>query len=186
MASLDGRPLCAWRTGTLTHRISTIQLPFPGFDELRADARTEGYRFIDRLADDWESGANRFDAPGETLCGCAENGLLVAVGGLNRDPFADGADTGRIRRVYVRPNFRRQGIGRALVAALIDQGRGRFQILRLRTDNAGAARLYEQLGFEPVEEERVTHILRFHAAADRMRGPKPPHRIVQRAKTYSP
>ena len=84
-------------------QISKIRLPIGGLDELRAEARAEGYNFIDRLANEWESGMNRFDASGETLCGHLENGLLVAVGGLNRDPFAGRADVGRIRRVYVRP-----------------------------------------------------------------------------------
>ena len=37
------------------------------FDELRAEASAEGYRFLDRLATDWASGTMRFDRPGEAL-----------------------------------------------------------------------------------------------------------------------
>src|SRR2546429_4361329 len=33
------------------------------FDTIRAEARAEGYRFLDRLASDWASGAMRFDRP---------------------------------------------------------------------------------------------------------------------------
>jgi GNAT superfamily N-acetyltransferase len=147
-------------------QISKIRLPIGGLDELRAEARAEGYNFIDRLANEWESGMNRFDASGETLCGHLENGLLVAVGGLNRDPFAGRADVGRIRRVYVHPLRRGRGIGAALVSALIDESRVNFACVRLRAENPGAARLYERLGFEPITHPSATHILILDCPAD--------------------
>jgi hypothetical protein len=65
-----------------------IELPIPGIERLQQEACDEGYDFIETLVDEWASGANRFDAPGETLCGLLDQGLLVAVGGLNCDPFA--------------------------------------------------------------------------------------------------
>lgn len=34
---------------------------------LEKEAIGEGFRFITRLIDEWHSGANRFDAPGECL-----------------------------------------------------------------------------------------------------------------------
>ena len=137
-----------------------------GLDELLDEARAEGYNFLDRLAHEWESGTNRFDAPGETLCGHLENGLLVAVGGLNRDPFAARPDVGRIRRLYVRPEWRGKGIGAALVGALIKEARMSFACVRLRAENPGAARLYERLGFETIVDPNATHILIFDSAAD--------------------
>ena len=142
-------------------QISKIRLPIAGLDEMRAEARAEGYNFIDRLANEWHSRVNRFDAPGEMLCGHLENELLVAVGGLNRDPFAGRVDVGRIRRVYVRPAWRGKGIGSALVTALIEEARRNFSCVRLRAENPGAARLYERLGFEPVADANATHILTF-------------------------
>ncbi|MDR3753517.1 MAG: GNAT family N-acetyltransferase [Terracidiphilus sp.] len=134
-------------------------------DELRAEARAEGHNFMERLANEWQSGTNRFDAPGEMLCGYLENGLLVAVGGLNHDPFAGRADVGRIRRVYVRPAWRGKGIGTALVSALINEARQSFACIRLRAENPSAARLYERLGFEPIADADATHILIFDSAA---------------------
>ena len=83
--------------------VQKIVLPAPGIELLHTEAQREGYDFIDTLVDDWASGANRFDGPGETLCGHMDQGLLVSVGGLNCDPFAGRPDMGRIRRVYVRP-----------------------------------------------------------------------------------
>jgi hypothetical protein len=41
---------------------------FPaGFDGLRAEARGEGFRLVERLATDWSSGTTRFDREGGTL-----------------------------------------------------------------------------------------------------------------------
>ena len=103
--------------------IRKIVLPVPGVELLQSEALDEGYDFIETLVEEWASGANRFDAPREALCGHLDQGLLVAVGGLNCDPFAGRPDMGRIRRVYVRPAWRNRGIGRALVAALVDHAR---------------------------------------------------------------
>ena len=141
--------------------IRKIELPLPGLERLQSEARDEGYDFIETLVDEWASASNRFDAPGEALCGHLDQGLLVAVGGLNSDPFAGRPDMGRIRRVYVRAAWRNQGIGRALMTALIDQAGSHFRCVRLRAENAGAARLYESLGFAPIVSPDATHILYF-------------------------
>jgi GNAT superfamily N-acetyltransferase len=141
--------------------IQKIELPVPGLTRLQSEAREEGYNFIETLVEDWASARNRFDAPGEALFGHVEEGLLVAVGGLNCDPFAGRPDMGRIRRVYVRQAWRNQGIGRALVAALVDQARTHFRCVRLRAENAEAGRLYERIGFVPIASPDATHILLF-------------------------
>jgi GNAT superfamily N-acetyltransferase len=149
--------------------IKRIALPLCGrpledFGALCAEARAEGYNFLDTLVREWEAGANRFDAPGEFLLGCFEEanfdeGNLVAVGGLNRDPFAGLPEMGRLRRIYVRAAWRRKGIGALLVTALVAQARGHFQCVRLRAENPGAARLYERMGFLRAPGPDATHIL---------------------------
>ncbi len=121
--------------------------------------RAEGFQFVERLVAEWDSGVSRFDGPGETLLGCFESGKLIAVGGVHCDPFAGRPEIGRVRHVYVRPLFRKRGVGVALVAALIEAGRQHYQCLRLRPYNPAAARIYERLGFQPVSAERATHIL---------------------------
>jgi GNAT superfamily N-acetyltransferase len=141
--------------------IQKIELPVPGMESLQAEAKAEGYDFIETLVEEWTSAENRFAAPGEILCGHLDQALLVAVGGLNCDPFAGRPDVGRIRRVYVRPAWRDKGIGRALVISLIDKARTHFRCVRLRAENAEAARLYERIGFAPVESPDATHILIF-------------------------
>ena len=141
--------------------IEKIELPAPGIELLQSEARGEGYDFIETLVQEWASARNRFDAPGEVLCGHLDQGLLVAVGALSIDPFTGCQDIGRIRKVYVRPAWRDKGIGRALVAHLVERARTRFRCLRLRAENAQAARLYERLGFTPIANPDATHILFF-------------------------
>jgi GNAT superfamily N-acetyltransferase len=145
--------------------IRKIELPIPGLERLRQEACDEGYDFLDTLVEEWASAANRFDGPGEVLCGYIDQGLLVAVGGLTLDPFAGRPDMGRIRRVYVKSAWRNRGIGRVLVSALVDHARTHFSCVRLRAENALAARLYESMGFVPIESPDATHILVFEKSA---------------------
>jgi GNAT superfamily N-acetyltransferase len=84
-----------------------------GFDALRAEALAEGFRQVERLAADWEAGKTRFDRAGETLLAARLSGVLVGIGGLTMEPVVLGAL--RMRRFYVRPAFRRIGVGRQLV-----------------------------------------------------------------------
>jgi len=144
--------------------IQKIELPVPGIDQMRAEARSQGYNFLETLVEEWQSGENCFNAPGEILCGHFHQGQLVAVGGLNIDPFLpvqDPPQTGRIRRMYVMEAWRNQGIGRALMQTLIKEAQKCFQQVRLRAENVQAARLYESLGFVPIASPSATHILRF-------------------------
>jgi GNAT superfamily N-acetyltransferase len=142
--------------------IQKIELPIPGLGELRTEARDGGYDFVETLINEWTGGANRFESPGEILYGHLDNGLLVAVGGLTIDPFDGQPDTGRIRRVYVRSAWRNKGIGRALVSALVDHAGKNFRRVRLRAENKAAARLYESMGFVPIDNPAATHILLFN------------------------
>jgi GNAT superfamily N-acetyltransferase len=146
---------------TLLAGIQKIELPIEGIEQLGTEARDEGFSFIARLLDEWASAENRFSGRGETLCGYLDRGLLVAVGGLNRDPFAADSGIGRVRRVYVRPAWRNRGIGKALVATLIEEARKNFDCVRLRAQNADAARLYERIGFVSIASPDATHILTF-------------------------
>src|SRR5271169_6580062 len=141
--------------------IQKIQLPVPGMQRLRSEAKEEDYDFVETLVEEWESGRNRFDAPGETLMGALDEDLLVGVGALSCDPFAGRPDMGRIRKVYLRPAWRNQGVGRRLVSTLVDQARSHFSCVRLRAENDGAARLYERLGFAPIPGPDASHILYF-------------------------
>jgi GNAT superfamily N-acetyltransferase len=117
---------------------------------LVAESEREGWRFVRRLADEWASGINRFDRPGEVLFVARVAGSIVGVCGLNSDPYAADETTGRVRRLYVLRAYRGRGAARQLVRAVIAAAVGRFQRLRVRTENPEAGRLYQTLGFQPV------------------------------------
>lgn len=202
---------------------------------LRKRAAQEGFRFLDRLAEEYQSGANRFDGPGEALFGVyreaaprppipgeasvyaeafpqdwglggelpilGEAPVVIgklsqtwelggtapdvpgsgetspgelseaqrqtpdaqdwaAVGGLNSDPYLNDPQIGRVRRVYVVPEYRRRGVGRLLLNAIIAEARTHYRLLTLRTDTAEGAAFYETLGFQTKPAvEGATHWL---------------------------
>jgi len=139
--------------------IRPVTPPIPGFRPMAAEAAAEGFEFLDRLAAEWQTGANRFDGPGETLLGVFDGEELVAIGGLNRDPFLGDPAVGRIRRIYVREAWRNTGIGTDLVSALLARAAETFEQVRLRAVSRDAARLYERLGFLPIDDAHATHAL---------------------------
>jgi GNAT superfamily N-acetyltransferase len=127
---------------------------------LIADSERAGQRFVRRLADEWASGGNRFDRPGEMLFAAWRERQLVGVCGLNVDPYAGVPRVGRVRHLYVLSTCRRLGIGRQLVERIIETARGQFDRLRLRTFNPDAARLYERLGFRRRDDVAdCTHVM---------------------------
>jgi GNAT superfamily N-acetyltransferase len=130
-----------------------VELP-AGFETLQAEARAEGHRNLDRLAADWASGAIRFDRPGEALLVAYVGDELAGVGGLTVDPAA--TEAFRMRRFYVRKQFRRCGIGRRLAGALLERA---VEGDRLVTVNAatGSVTFWEALGFVPDERAGHTH-----------------------------
>jgi GNAT superfamily N-acetyltransferase len=138
-------------------RLEVVVRAWPaGFDALRAEALAEGYRHIERLASDWVSGASRFDCDGEALFAAQQSGVLAGIGGLTIDPVLP--DALRVRRFYVRPRFRRAGVGRQLAAMLLEQSARRGCPV---TVNAGAASFafWEALGFTPEFRDGHTHRL---------------------------
>ena len=137
----------------------TGELPLAQLEPLLVESRAEGHNFVDRLVDDYADGSNRFDRPGEALFGVYVDGQLVAVGGLNRDPYLPDENAGRVRHVYVLPAFRRQGVGRLLMQTIIDAARSsHFRLLTQRTVNPAADFFYRALGFRRDSDvEGATH-----------------------------
>jgi GNAT superfamily N-acetyltransferase len=136
-------------------------LPLDALTPLVDESERAGATFVRRLVDEWRSGANRFDRPGEALFGLRIEGRLIGVCGLNVDPYTDAARVGRVRHLYVLQAFRGHGAGRRLVREVIDAARPAFDVLRLRTSNPAAARLYEAMGFRPTagSAEHATHVM---------------------------
>lgn len=135
-------------------------LPPDRFAEMLAESEASGYRFLRRVADEWEAGVNRFARPGEALLVAEVDRRWVGICGLNIDPYLGDPGIGRVRNVYVLADCRRAGIGRRLVEEAIAAARGHFRTLRLRGEEPGPAKLYESLGFRPCRGvPDCTHLL---------------------------
>ncbi|MBC8116819.1 MAG: GNAT family N-acetyltransferase [Candidatus Saccharimonas sp.] len=142
-----------------------VEVPVNALEPLVVESAREGWQFVRRLAEEWSSGVNRFDRPGEQLHVARAESLIVGVCGLNLDPYANESSVGRVRRLYVIAEYRCTGIGRRLVQAVVAAAAGHFRELRVRTQNPDAAKLYEKLGFQPViGVADCTHVLQLHCA----------------------
>jgi GNAT superfamily N-acetyltransferase len=140
-------------------------LPTDRVATLITESEQAGLGFVRRLAEEWASGRNRFDRPGEALFGALTDRHLVGVCGLNIDPCAGDPRVGRVRHLYVQAAHRRLGVGRQLVGAVVGAARGPFATLRLSTANPAAAQLYESLGFQRhAGDAHCTHLLNLSAA----------------------
>lgn len=139
-------------------RIVPVAAGLPaGFDALRDDAQRDGFRFVERLADEWASGANRFAGENEALLAAYIGGVLAGIGGITRDPALPGAL--RMRRFYVRPAFRRLRIGDRLAAALLARPRRPGTPVVVNAGTEAAPAFWEALGFQEDRRDGHTHIL---------------------------
>ena len=89
---------------------------------------------------------------GQLLLAYVED-ALAGCGGLRALPEADYANACEMKRLYVRPAFRRFGLGRVLAEALLDEARrAGYSVMLLDTlDEMESAReLYATLGFEEI------------------------------------
>ena len=136
------------------------QLPIKDLQPLLEESHHQGYEFLDRLVSEYVSRTNQFKKPGEGLFGVYFDQQLVAIGGLNLDPYLSDPDIGRVRHLYVLSAWRNQGIGKQLVQAIIAAAKGRFRLLTLRTFSADADGFYRAIGFQTRPEiEGATHHL---------------------------
>ena len=110
--------------------------------ELAAVAELEALCFCEP----WSANALRLlTTPDAVGFVCMEGDRALAYGGMLYAPFE-----GQITNIAVAPNVRRQGFGRAIVEALIDDAekKGLEQIsLEVRESNEAAIALYQAFGF---------------------------------------
>lgn len=88
------------------------------------ESEKEGFRFVRRLYDEHVSGTNRFDGDREVLFIARHSNQIVGICGLNQDPYSQFNNVGRVRRLYVHPDFRKHGVGRRLVSNVILEAKG--------------------------------------------------------------
>ncbi|HRP29446.1 MAG TPA: GNAT family N-acetyltransferase [Burkholderiaceae bacterium] len=94
-----------------------------------------------------------YAAPSGKLLLAWVDGELAACGAMRGLAESDYANACEMKRLYVRPAFRRFGLGRLLAQSLLDEARSAgYSVMLLDTlDEMEAAReLYASLGFEEV------------------------------------
>jgi GNAT superfamily N-acetyltransferase len=124
-----------------------------GFEILQVEALAKGHRFVERLAADWGSGMMRCDRAGEALLAAYLNGELA---GITIDPIVPGAM--RMRRFYIRPSYRRGGIGRKLATELLNKARHTGKPVIVTGAPASFA-FWHSLGFVAERHDGHTHRL---------------------------
>lgn len=145
--------------------VRLFDLPLADIQPLLLESRTQNYRFVDRLVDEYVDGSNRFGLLGEALYAAYVDNRMVGIGGLNRDPYVGEAEdgdmgVGRVRHLYVLSDWRGRGVGGSLMEQITDEARQQFAVLTLRTFSPDAANFYVAIGFEATADvESVTHRL---------------------------
>jgi [ribosomal protein S18]-alanine N-acetyltransferase len=84
-------------------------------------------------------------AAGHHYLSARGDGSLIGYVGLARV-----GSEAEIHTLAVDPEHQRQGVGRALLRAILDHARGATVFLEVRTDNDSAMRLYRSEGFDVI------------------------------------
>lgn len=94
-----------------------------------------------------------YASPGGYLMLALFDGAVVGCGAFRALPDCDYPNACEMKRLYVKPPYRRFGLGRAMVQALLDEAHrsGYTSVLLDTLDDMEAARnLYASFGFEEI------------------------------------
>jgi RimJ/RimL family protein N-acetyltransferase len=83
------------------------------------------------------------------IFGAFLDGTLAGMAGYSAQENSKQAHKGLLWTMYVRATARNSGLGRKLVAAVLDHARGRVEMVQLSvvSENEAARRLYRAMGF---------------------------------------
>ena len=139
-----------------------IELVAPDTPELLDATRAIMREYADSLGidlcfQDFENELARlpgdYASPGGHLLLAMVDGAVAGCGAIRGLPDADYANACEMKRLFVRPAFRRFGLGRALALALLDaatQAGYSAMLLDTLDDMEAARELYTSLGFEDI------------------------------------
>lgn len=132
-----------------------VELP-DRFDQFVIEAAAEGFNNMSVLQEEWRSGSNRFERPGEILALATVGNQMAGIGGITQD-FVDSGWL-RMRRFYVRPDYRRRGVGRKLALFVLEYARAFDRQIALYAGGPEAEAFWPTLGFCLIEREHTTHV----------------------------
>ncbi|ANW05268.1 GNAT family N-acetyltransferase [Bradyrhizobium icense] len=83
------------------------------------------------------------------IFGAFLDGKLTGIAGFSAQEGSKQAHKGRLWAMYIRDTARGSGLGKLLVAAVLDHARGRVEMVQLTvvSENEAARRLYSAMGF---------------------------------------
>ncbi len=143
-------------------QVKRISVLPDGLDALVHESLGEGFGALKRLRENHRNGKNTFRLNGEGLFAVYREDSLAGICGLNCDPYTVEEDVGRLRHLYVRPEFRNKGVGRTLVQTVEKAASPYFKLLRLYTGSEKASAFYQKLGYQPLQGDHVSHVKVLH------------------------
>jgi GNAT superfamily N-acetyltransferase len=140
----------------MVFRLAPVTPDTTGFEQLLAESRAGGHMMLHHFDENWRSGANVFKRRGEIMLGAWGGDTLVGTCGRNVDPYDPHPRAARVRYLYVAEDYRRQGVGQLLIAAIREDAAENFDYLNTNAPDAAFA-FYTHLGFMPLSKEYATH-----------------------------
>ncbi len=134
-----------------------VELELHHIEPLIKASEKEEFKFLTRLKNDWISGVNRFNKKYEKLYQIEVDKKIIAIGGINNNPYHENGKVGRIRHLYVLSEYRKRGFGRKLVQHLLNKSNDKYEKITLRTDTVVASKFYESIGFKRINSKNSSH-----------------------------
>jgi len=124
-------------------------------------AKSENIQVVSKLISSWSDSRSFFGERGEGLwiARSTESGDVIGVGGITICPTFTGSR--RVRRFYIAPHWRRRGVATVLARECIERAKsaGVSTVTCHAAASAMAPRFWESIGFEPVADSDITHVL---------------------------
>lgn len=141
-------------------QITRIEHTLPeGFRDLLDVSLNEGVQNMALLAERWMEKSERFDGNGEALFAALYGDEVIGLAGVSQEHTLQ-MPAMRMRRLYVVPMARRQGVARKLAAHCITHGFDYTDLLSCNaraTDASGP--FWEAMGFQATTAyPNITHI----------------------------
>ncbi len=126
-------------------------------------ALMEGVKNVSMLAEDFKTKRISLD-DGALILGAWQGTKLIGIGGRTWCPNVKGAL--RMRRFFVAPEARRQGIARVIAQMLLTDAEKHCELVTCNARASDAAPLFwEALGFDRSDLDGITHALHLSARA---------------------
>ncbi len=136
---------------------------FTASDLLRLNdlAKSENVNAVSKLISSWSDNKSFFGERGEGLwiARNTESCEVIGVGGITICPTRP--ECRRVRRFYISPQWRRRGVATALANQCIERAKsaGVLTVTCHAAASAVAPSFWESIGFEPVADPDITHVM---------------------------